>query len=125
MPDQTGRPATAHFDHCPRQVPLWFVWDGDAVWVCASVTLAMVRKVRIDPRVRLSLPDTFDVVLLQGAAQCFTHRDVPVDAVDAFAGRFGWDPRVVDGPFAYLRIAPKVVGAWCGGAGVERQGHHA
>ncbi|MGW0882830.1 pyridoxamine 5'-phosphate oxidase family protein [Streptomyces sp. NPDC002671] len=106
--------ATAHPEHGPHQVPLWFAWDGEAVWVCTSATSATVRNVRKDPRVRLSLPDTFDVVLLQGAAQCFTDQDVPTDAADAFAGKFGWDPRMEDGPFVYLRIMPKVVRAWRG-----------
>ncbi|MFJ8854930.1 pyridoxamine 5'-phosphate oxidase family protein [Streptomyces sp. NPDC102437] len=106
--------ATAHPDHGPHQVPLWFAWDGKAVWVCTSATSATVRNVHKDPRVRLSLPDAFDVVLLQGAAQCFTDQNVPADAADAFAGKFGWDPRMEDGPFVYLRIAPKVVRAWRG-----------
>jgi len=106
--------ATAHPDHGPHQVPLWFVWDGKAVWVCTSATSATVRNVRKDPRVRLSLPDTFDVVLLQGTAQCFTDQNVPTDAADAFAGKFGWDPRREEGPFVYLRIVPKVVRAWRG-----------
>ncbi|OAR23754.1 pyridoxamine 5'-phosphate oxidase [Streptomyces sp. ERV7] len=106
--------ATAHPDHGPHQVPLWFAWDGQAVWVCTSATSATVRNVRKDPRVRLSLPDTFDVVMLQGAAQCFTDQDVPTDAADAFAGKFGWDPRTEDGPFVYLRVAPKMVRAWHG-----------
>ncbi len=106
--------ATAHPDHGPHQVPLWFAWDGKAVWVCTSATSATVRNVRKDPRVRLSLPDTFDVVLLQGDAQCFTDQTVPADAADAFASKFGWDPRREDGPFVYLRIAPNVVRAWRG-----------
>ncbi|MFB8271949.1 pyridoxamine 5'-phosphate oxidase family protein [Streptomyces sp. NPDC055955] len=106
--------ATAHCDHGPHQVPLWFAWDGKAVWVCTSGTSATVRNVRKDPRVRLSLPDTFDVVLLQGTAQSFTDQEVPTDAAGAFAGKFGWDPRTEDDPFVYLKIEPKVVRAWRG-----------
>ncbi|MEV0096848.1 pyridoxamine 5'-phosphate oxidase family protein [Streptomyces sp. NPDC050738] len=106
--------ATAHPDHGPHQVPLWFVWDGQAVWVCTGAGSATVRNVRKDPRVRLSLPHTFDVVMLQGTAQCFADQGVPTEAADAFAGKFGWDPRTEDAPFVYLRIAPKVVRAWRG-----------
>ncbi|MFD7710186.1 pyridoxamine 5'-phosphate oxidase family protein [Streptomyces sp. NPDC059785] len=106
--------ATAHPDHGPHQVPLWFSWDTRAVWVCTSATSATVRNVREDPRVRLSLPDTFDAVLLQGTAECFPDSDVPNLAADAFAAKFGWDPRTEDGPFVYVRVAPKVVRAWRG-----------
>lgn len=98
----------------PTRSPLWFSWDGQAVWMCTSATSATVRNLRTDPRVRLSLPDTFDVVLLQGTAQCFTDQEVPTDAADAFTGKFGWDSRVADEPFVYVRIVPKVVSAWHG-----------
>ncbi|WP_030678955.1 pyridoxamine 5'-phosphate oxidase family protein [Streptomyces rimosus] len=108
--------ATAHPDHGPHQIPLWFSWDTQAVWVCTSATSATVRNVRKDPRVRLSLPDTFDVVLLQGMAECFPASDVPKEAADAFAGKFGWDPRAEDGSFVYVRVVPKAVRAWRGEA---------
>jgi general stress protein 26 len=106
--------ATAHPDHGPHQVPLWFVWDGEAAWVCTGAASATVRNVRAEPRVRLSLPDSSDVVLLQGTARAFTDREVPAEAADAFTRKFGWDPRTEDAPYVYLRIAPTVVRAWRG-----------
>lgn len=106
--------STAHPDHGPHQVPLWFLWDGQAVWMCTGAGSATARNVREEPRVRLALPDTFDVVLLQGAAECFAAREVPKDAADAFAGKFGWDPRTEEAPFLYLRVAPRTVRAWRG-----------
>lgn len=106
--------STAHPDHGPHQVPLWFLWDGQAVWMCTSATSATVRNLREEPRVRLALPDTFDVVLLQGEAECFSGQDVPEDAADAFAAKFGWDPRAEEGSFVYVRVVPKTVRAWRG-----------
>lgn len=106
--------STAHPDHGPHQVPLWFRWDGQAVWMRTGETSATARNVRQEPRVRLALPDTFDVVLLQGQAECFPDRDVPGDAADAFAEKFGWDPRAEEGTFLYIRVAPRTVLAWRG-----------
>ncbi|MFI7243864.1 pyridoxamine 5'-phosphate oxidase family protein [Streptomyces qinglanensis] len=106
--------STAHPDDGPHQVPLWFSWDGQAVWMCTGAASATARNVRAEPRVRLALPDTFDVVLLQGAAECFPVHDVPGDAADAFATEFGWDPRREEEPFVYLRVAPRTVRAWRG-----------
>lgn len=63
---------------------------------------------------RLALPDTFDVVLLQGAAECFLDQDVPGDAAEAFAAKFGWDPRAEEGSFLYVRVVPESVRAWRG-----------
>ncbi|WP_406411661.1 pyridoxamine 5'-phosphate oxidase family protein [Streptomyces halstedii] len=106
--------ATAHPDHGPHQVPLWFLWDGEAVWMCTGATSVTARNVRAEPRVRLSLPDTFDVVLLQGEAEWFPDQEVPRGAAEAFAAKFGWDPRVEEGPFLYVRVVPSTVRAWRG-----------
>ncbi|MEV6833297.1 pyridoxamine 5'-phosphate oxidase family protein [Streptomyces sp. NPDC051133] len=106
--------STAHPDHGPHQVPLWFSWDGRAVWMCTGAASATVRDVREEPRVRLALPDTFDVVLLQGEAECFLEQDVPAGAAEEFAAKFGWDPRAEEGSFVYVRVVPKNVRAWRG-----------
>ncbi|MFE7109186.1 pyridoxamine 5'-phosphate oxidase family protein [Streptomyces sp. NPDC057575] len=106
--------STAHPDHGPHQVPLWFLWDGQAAWMCTDANSVTARNARKEPRVRLALPDTVDVVLLQGEAECFPAREVPKDAADAFAGKFGWDPRTEEAPFLYLRVAPQTVRVWRG-----------
>lgn len=106
--------STAHPEHGPHQVPLWFMWDGRALWMCTGATSATARNVREDPRVRLALPDTSDVVLLQGDVECFPDHEVPGDAAQSFVDKFGWDPRGDDGPFLYIRLVPKTVRAWRG-----------
>ncbi|WP_031165257.1 pyridoxamine 5'-phosphate oxidase family protein [Streptomyces durhamensis] len=106
--------STAHPDHGPHQVPLWFLWDGQAAWLCTGADSATARNARKEPRVRLALPDTFDVVLLQGEATCHPAREVPKDAADAFADKFAWDPRMEKAPFLYLRVTPQTVRAWRG-----------
>ncbi|MFC8128134.1 pyridoxamine 5'-phosphate oxidase family protein [Streptomyces sp. NPDC057302] len=106
--------STAHPEHGPHQVPLWFWWDGRALWLCTGANSATARNARQEPRVRLALPDTADVVLVQGEAECFAARDVPRDGAEGFAGKFGWDPREEEGPFLYLRVTPRTVRAWRG-----------
>ncbi|MEV7128984.1 pyridoxamine 5'-phosphate oxidase family protein [Streptomyces sp. NPDC093260] len=106
--------ATAHPEHGPHQVPLWFLWDGEAVWLCTGAGSATVRNLRVEPRVRLALPDTLDVALLQGEAVCFPEQDVPEDTATAYTARFGWDPRAEEKPFVYVRVAPTTVRAWRG-----------
>ncbi|MER5437340.1 pyridoxamine 5'-phosphate oxidase family protein [Streptomyces sp. NPDC002790] len=106
--------SSAHPEHGPHQVPLWFLWDGRAVWLCTGATSATARNVGVEPRVHLSLPDTFDVLLVQGEAECFPDQEVPEGAADAFTDKFGWDPRAEDGDFLYVRVAPRTVRAWRG-----------
>ncbi|WP_307804832.1 pyridoxamine 5'-phosphate oxidase family protein [Streptomyces sp. VRA16 Mangrove soil] len=105
------REATAHPEHGPQQVPLWFVWDERRSGCARGAASATVRNVRVGPRVRLSLPDTFDVVLVRGTARCLTDQDAPEAAADTFAAKFGWDPRTEDRPHMCPRIAPKAVRA--------------
>ncbi|MEV8317140.1 pyridoxamine 5'-phosphate oxidase family protein [Streptomyces sp. NPDC059900] len=106
--------STAHPEHGPHQVPLWFWWDGRAVWLCTGETTATARNARTERRVRLALPDTDDVVLVQGEAECFPAAGVPRAAGDGFAAKFGWDPRQEPAPFLYLRVTPGTVRAWRG-----------
>ncbi|RSS43167.1 pyridoxamine 5'-phosphate oxidase family protein [Streptomyces sp. WAC08241] len=106
--------STSHPEHGPHQVPLWFLWDGRAVWMCTGAASPTARNVRAEPRVRLALPDAFDVVLLQGEAECFPDQEVPSEAARAFADRFGWDPRRGEDSFLYLRVVPGTVRAWHG-----------
>ncbi len=82
--------------------------------MCTSATSVTARNVREEPRVRLALPDTFNVVLLQGEAECFPDQEVPEGAAEAFAEKFGWDPRMEEGPFLYVRVVLRTVRAWRG-----------
>jgi general stress protein 26 len=104
--------STAHPEHGPHQVPLWFLWDGRAVWMSTSSSSATARNVREEPRVRLALPDSLDVVLLQGTAEGFPAQAVPADAAQAFTDKFGWDPRTEERPYLYVRVVPTTVRAW-------------
>ncbi|MFF5405102.1 pyridoxamine 5'-phosphate oxidase family protein [Streptomyces misionensis] len=106
--------STAHPEHGPHQVPLWFSWDGRAMWMCTGAASVTARNVREEPRVRLALPDTFDVVLLQGEAVCFPDDEVPAATAEAFAGKFGWDPRAEEASQVYVRVVPRTVRAWRG-----------
>ncbi|MER7761442.1 pyridoxamine 5'-phosphate oxidase family protein [Streptomyces sp. NPDC097619] len=109
--------ATSHPEHGPHLLPLWFRWDGTAVWACTRADSPTVRNARAEPRVRLSLPHSYDVVLMEGEAACFGPEEagaVPEEGADAYAALFGWDPRRAAAPYTYLRIAPRTVRAWHG-----------
>ncbi len=95
-------------------MPLWFLWDGRALWMCTGATSVTARNVRDEPRVRLALPDTSDVVLIQGEAECFPDDEVPGAAAEAFTAKFGWDPRAEDAAYLYVRVVPRTVRAWRG-----------
>ncbi|GAB2630879.1 hypothetical protein GCM10027168_72890 [Streptomyces capparidis] len=106
--------ASAGADGVPYLVPLWFRWDGEAVWLATRAANPTARNLRDTGRARLALGDTRDVVLLDGEARAFPAERVPTAAADAFTAKTGWDPRRENAPYAYLRVVPRAVQAWRG-----------
>jgi hypothetical protein len=106
--------ASADSDGLPCLVALWFVWDGEAVWVSTRLTNPTGRNLRDGGRARLAFGDTQDVVLLDGEVRTFEGRAVPDSAADAFTAKTGWDPRADSTSYAFFRILPRSVQAWHG-----------
>ncbi|KYK13968.1 pyridoxamine 5'-phosphate oxidase family protein [Streptomyces rochei] len=104
--------ATADPDGVPCMVPLWFVWHGDAVWLCTRAANPTGRNLRDGGRARLALGHTRDVVLIDGEAEVFGLREAPAGAAEAFAAKTGWDPRGDGASYAWFRVRPLAVQAW-------------
>jgi PPOX class probable F420-dependent enzyme len=79
---------TTRPDGAPHLVPLWFVWDGNAVLVFSKPGAQKVRNIRADPRVMLAVgrPDaSFDVELVEAIAEL---PSPPVRLPDAFVTKY-------------------------------------
>jgi predicted pyridoxine 5'-phosphate oxidase superfamily flavin-nucleotide-binding protein len=105
--------ATADPEGVPCLVPLWFVWHDQAVWLCTRLTNPTGRNLRDGRRARLALGDTRDVVLVDGDVETFTTPEVPQKAAEAFRAKTGWDPREDHASYAFFRVRPSAVQAWC------------
>ncbi|MDT9699057.1 pyridoxamine 5'-phosphate oxidase family protein [Streptomyces sp. P17] len=104
--------ATADAEGLPCLVALWFVWDGEALWLSTRATNPTGRNLRDGGRTRLALGDTRDVVLIDGETEAFTAGEVPAAAAEAFLAKTGWDPRAERAPYAFFRVRPLAVQAW-------------
>ncbi|MBC9727938.1 pyridoxamine 5'-phosphate oxidase family protein [Streptomyces sp. TRM68367] len=105
--------ASADAEGVPCLVPLWFLWDGEAVWLSTRLTNPTGRNLRDGGRARLAFGDTRDVVLVDGAVESFSLREVPAGAAEAFRAKYGWDPRADHASYAFFRVRPTGVQAWC------------
>ncbi|CAM5722989.1 pyridoxamine 5'-phosphate oxidase family protein [Streptomyces coeruleorubidus] len=105
--------ATADTEGMPCLVPLWFVWHDQAVWLCTRLTNPTGRNLRDGRRARLAFGDTRDVVLVDGDVETFTTQEVPSKAAEAFRAKTGWDPREDHASYAFFRVRPRAVQAWC------------
>ncbi|WP_225825422.1 pyridoxamine 5'-phosphate oxidase family protein [Streptomyces naphthomycinicus] len=106
--------ATADAEGLPCLVALWFVWDGESIWMCTRGTNPTGRNLRDGGRTRLALGHTRDVVLIDGEVRAYGAEEVPAAAADAFAARTGWDPRADSPAYVYFRVRPYAVQSWHG-----------
>lgn len=103
--------ATADADGLPCLVALWFVWDGESVWLSTRITNPTGRNLRDGGRTRLALGDTQDVVLVDGRVRTYDGQDVPAAAIEAFTAKTGWDPREDSASYAFFQVRPYTVQA--------------
>ncbi|MGA4542525.1 pyridoxamine 5'-phosphate oxidase family protein [Uniformispora flossi] len=106
--------STSSPDAEPYLVPLWFHWDGTALWLSTRSTNPTGRNLRAVPRARVSLGDPWDVVLVDGTVETFTVRDVPTAVADAIAADWAWDPRAEGDAYGYFRVQPRSIQVWRG-----------
>lgn len=106
--------ASADADGLPCLVALWFVWDGECVWVSTRLTNPTGRNLRDGGRTRLAFGDTQDVVLVDGDVRMFGAQDVPAAAVRAFVAKTGWNPPEDSASYAFFQVRPRAVQAWHG-----------
>ncbi len=99
--------ATAAGD-VPCLVPLSFHWDGAALYLSTLDTNPTARNIAANGRVRLTLGETRDVVLIEGAAAVVVPSP---EVVTAFAARTGFDPSKLD-RYPYFRVVPVWIQAW-------------
>ncbi|MEU1516347.1 pyridoxamine 5'-phosphate oxidase family protein [Streptomyces sp. NPDC005811] len=106
--------ASADAAGVPCLVALWFVWDGECVWLATRLSNPTGRNLRTGGRTRLAFGDTRDVVLIDGETVTYPADDVPEEAAGAFLAKTGWDPRRESAVYAFFRVRPVAVQAWCG-----------
>jgi len=61
----------------PHVVPVWFMWDGDYVWISSFVSTRKIRELRINPRGAVLIESKqegskLQAVLLEGTVELVT-----------------------------------------------------
>ena len=123
--ERTCRVATVSADGTPHVSPLWFVWDGDALWLYSITRSKRWAHLRRDARLAVVIDAGREYDELRGAELSGTAAfvgEVPrtgephpeLEHVERlFAHKyFGLDALPHDGRHAWLRLAPDVVRSW-------------
>lgn len=120
-----GVVATLRRDGRPYTVPVWFHWDGDAVWLTGTDSRVWCRQLMTEPRVSLCVEAMSPVpghVGIDGVAEVLTRDQMDIwpisqllaekyvgrgnpandEAVDAFVANMKTEPRLL------IRVVPEV-----------------
>lgn len=92
-------------------IPLSYLWDGRSVVLSTPERSRTARDLFRAGVGRVALPSTRAVVIVDGDVQ----RVDPgreTEAVDAFARRHEWDPRLEPDSYVFIRIVAREVHAW-------------
>jgi hypothetical protein len=122
--ERTCRVATAS-PHGPHLTPLWYVWDGTALWLTSVVASQRWTDLLRDPRVAVLVDAGEDYGELRGAELRGTVEivgEVPrtglpearlTEAELLFARKYtGGDVMHHDGRHAWLRLVPDKITSW-------------
>ena len=82
---------TVGSDGRPYTVPVWFLWDGNAVLIFSQPEKQKIRNLRKNARVTLALDDTKqgeDVVIVEGTAEILDNPDISA-TLAAYVEKYG------------------------------------
>jgi PPOX class probable F420-dependent enzyme len=69
-------------DGRPHVMPVWGVWDDEAVWFSSSLRSRKARNVAADPRCAVTTEDAAEPVVLEGRAEVIADTDAIGRVVD-------------------------------------------
>jgi nitroimidazol reductase NimA-like FMN-containing flavoprotein (pyridoxamine 5'-phosphate oxidase superfamily) len=121
--ERTCRVATVGTDG-PHVTPLWFLWDGQAVWVTSIVRSQRWTDVQRDPRVTVLVDAGQGYAELRGVeirGRARSVGEVPrtgeaneslVEPERRFGAKYGGGVFTHDGRHAWLQVTPDKIVSW-------------
>jgi len=122
--ERTCRVASLGGDGSPHVTPLWFAWDGSALWLTSIVKSQRWANLARDPRVSIVIDAGGDFLELRGVEISGTSEVVgevprtgePVPELDTpeklYADKYAGGQMFHDGRHAWLRIVPDKIVSW-------------
>jgi hypothetical protein len=94
-------------------VPLSFAWDEQRIILATEPSTVTAHNIERSRVARIGFGETRDVVMIDATLEAiFTASEVPIDLSEAYARQTDWDPRSLEGDFAYLALRPDRIQAW-------------
>jgi general stress protein 26 len=94
-------------------VPMSHTWNGTQVVLATEPTSRTVANVTANPRVRLALGETRDVVMIDAVlVQAIPKSEATMALADGYATQAGWDPRTDGDEYVFLLFEPEGIQVW-------------
>jgi hypothetical protein len=122
--ERTCRVGTVGADGQPHNTPLWFVWDGTALWLNSIVKSQRWTDLARNPRVSIIVDAGHDFGELRGAeltgrveqvgeAPRTSSPDGTLEEPERLFGtKYAGGPFQADGRHAWLKLAPEKIASW-------------
>ncbi len=105
--------ASASSSGAVHLVPVSHTWNGNQIILATEPESRTVANVTTNPRVRLALGETRDVVMIDAVlAEAVPKAAAPAVLADGYAAQAGWDPQADGSDYVYLVFAPKRIQVW-------------
>ncbi len=105
--------ATASDGRGPHLIPVSYWWDGTRLTTATFENSRTLKNVRAQPKVRVSVGSTGDVLIVDATATIVAVTDIDAGVAEKYAQASGNDPRSVPG-FTYIQLAPERMQVWRG-----------
>jgi nitroimidazol reductase NimA-like FMN-containing flavoprotein (pyridoxamine 5'-phosphate oxidase superfamily) len=76
-------------DGRPHLMPVWGVWDGEALWFSSGRRSRKARNLAADPRCVIATEDASEPVIVEGAATAVSERDAIERVADLMDAKYG------------------------------------
>ncbi len=107
--------ATASDGRGPHLIPASYWWDGSRLTTATFEDSRTLKNVRAQPKVRVSVGSTSEVLMIDAAAVIVAVADIDPAAAEGYARASRNDPRSVPG-FVYIQLTPQRMQVWRGAA---------
>ncbi len=112
--------ATVRYDGRPHLAPVWFIWFENKIYFTTGSETQKFANLYHNQRIVLSLPDTANVIIIEGEAHV-AQRDKIDTLGDYFFHKYEWDFRYDDSAdWRLIEITPHKILTW--GDGYEDEG---
>lgn len=111
---------TVRHDGRPHAVPVWFIWLDFKLYFATGSDTQKFANLFHNQKISITLPDTANVLIIEGEAHVSDHRTVDIVA-DYFYHKYEWDFRYDDSAlWRLIEVTPHKIMAW--GDGFEEDG---